>query len=76
MATPDDYRSIFSSPEGKRVLEQLKQKSCHGSPSFVVGLESWQPAFRDGAKAMIQYILDKIEEQSPTTTPGPTTIKP
>lgn len=59
----DDFHSVFSTEPGKRVLEQLKSVSQHGKGAFRAGLEAWQPAYRDGAQSIVQYILDKLAEQ-------------
>lgn len=69
-----DYAMTFHSPHGKRVLEDLAARFREADPSFVPGLESWQPAYRDGAKSVIKFIRHQLQIE-PNTQLTPQTKK-
>lgn len=69
-----DYAMTFHSPHGKRVLEHLAKISREDDPSFVPGLEPWQPAFRDGAKSIVKFIRLQLQIE-PNTQLTPTAKK-
>lgn len=68
------YRKTFQGEDAALVIEDLKARACYDQPSFIPGLEPWQPSYRDGAKSITRYILEQIATipNEPTT---PTIIK-
>lgn len=69
-----DYAMTFHSPHGKRVLEDLATRFREADPSFIPGLEPWQPAYRDGAKSVVKFIRHQLQID-PNTQITPTAKK-
>jgi hypothetical protein len=69
-----DYAVTFGSDAGKRVLADLANRCREDDPSFIPGLESWMPAYRDGAKSVVKYIRLQLSQQ-PNTQLTPTIKK-
>lgn len=69
-----DYAMTFGSDHAKRVLADLSERFRVNDPSFVPGLESWMPAYRDGAKSVVKYIQLQLSQQ-PNTQLTPTIKK-
>lgn len=69
----NDYRTIFNSPAGKRIIEDLKDRSMFDAATFFPGAEPWQPPYRDGARSVIRYIVEKsmAATDKPVTTNKP-----
>lgn len=63
----DDYHEIFGTSEGKRILADLRKKSTYDRSS-VSGdkretIDPYRLAYDEGQRAMIIYIIRKINEQ-------------
>jgi hypothetical protein len=70
-----DFHSVFTTEPGKRVLQHILDRTCHGQPCHMRGQEPWQAAYRDGAQSVAQFILDYLATP-PNTDPTPTIKKP
>ena len=59
--------NTFESPEGKRVLEDLKKKTTYDSTGVVYGIkiDPLTLAFDEGRRWMILYILKKLRKPEP-----------
>lgn len=62
----DDYKQTFASPQGQRVLADLTARFRVAEPAFTPGLEPWQPAYRDGAKGVVHYIIHQTKVEPNT----------
>ena len=52
----EDYQTIFSTPEGQRVLSHIL-KHAHGCKSTFVAGDPYQTAFREGQRTLALSIL-------------------
>jgi hypothetical protein len=55
-----DYRNVFSTSEGKRVLYDL-MKVCHFMHSSFTG-DSTEIIFREGERNVVNYILTMLKQ--------------
>lgn len=69
------YQKIFNTPDGAIVLADLRLRTAFDEPTYKLGLEPWQPAYRDGAQSTFRYILEIIQSE-PNTNQTPTITKP
>ncbi|RMF55083.1 hypothetical protein D6745_03210 [Candidatus Woesearchaeota archaeon] len=53
------YKTVFSSPEGKKVLSHLMRSHGFYSTSFVEG-DMFATAFNEGGRNVVMQILKKI----------------
>lgn len=70
----DDYRATFHTEAGQRVLEDLKTRFREQLPVHQRGDEPWQPAYRDGAKSVVGFIIHQLS-LPPNTKITPTVKK-
>ncbi len=56
-----DYKDIFLSPQGARVLEDLS-KFCHEKISGHTPGDPYSTAFRVGCQRVMLYIRQKLDE--------------
>ena len=57
-----DYKIIFNTDEGKRVLEDLKKRSHFYSTSHVKG-DSHESAFYEGQRSLVVFIEKLINQK-------------
>jgi hypothetical protein len=55
-----DYRNVFSTPEGKRVLYDL-MKTCHFLHSSFTG-DQVEIVFREGERNVVNYIMTMLKQ--------------
>lgn len=68
------YIELYKSELFKIVLDDLRERSCFDQPTYMKGLESWQPAYRDGQQSLFRYILTQSTSE-PNTNQTPTITK-
>lgn len=55
-----DYRRVFGTPEGKRVLYDIMSRARIASPVFAPGIDTHAAAFQDGMRNLGAYILREM----------------
>lgn len=60
LASYKDYKILFESDRGKKVLWDLMKTTDFLGPSHVIG-DSHTTAFNDGQKNVVRHILKKIK---------------
>ncbi len=63
MMTNDDYRLVFTSKEGERVLQDLRER-FYDRETFVRG-EPDTTAYNQGARGVLFYIFRQLEDFKP-----------
>ncbi|MCK9326774.1 MAG: hypothetical protein M0P69_14880 [Bacteroidales bacterium] len=57
----EDYRRVFSTASGKRVLEDLKVSAYYNKTSF--SLDALQMAYNEGARTVVLHIENMSKPQ-------------
>lgn len=60
-----DYKAVFNTPEGQRVLEDLKRRFVEASMTSVTGdgiAQALYTARRDGENRAVRFILQQLTE--------------
>ena len=65
-----DYRLVFGSEAGRRVLSDLARFAHMGHPSYVRG-DALEPAFREGERNAVLRILALLRERRPAHRAAP-----
>ena len=63
MQRHDDFREIFGSEAGKRVLSHMRSELWAGAPTFVRG-DPHLSAFQEGERSVLLLIEHMLAEQS------------
>lgn len=59
----EDYKIVFGSEEGKRVLDDLK-KRCHFYSTTHVQGDSHESAFYEGQRSIVVFMENLIKQKS------------
>ena len=58
----ENYRITFASPEGKKVLEELRGRFHADSPTFSV--DPYETAFREGQRSVVLFLQNMLVDQT------------
>lgn len=62
------YKEVFSTAEGKKVLEDLEKRFSYNSSTFVPNSD--ETVYREGQRSVVVLIHSMIEEKKPIELEG------
>ena len=62
------YKEVFSTADGKKVLEDLKKRFSYNSSTFVPNSD--ETVYREGQRSVVVLIHSMIEEKKPIELEG------
>ena len=72
MSSPEQlrviFKELFSSAEGKKVLEDLETRFCYKSSTFVPNSD--ETIYREGQRSVVVFINNMIEDKKPIEQEG------
>lgn len=62
------YKEVFSTAEGKKILEDLEKRFSYNSSTFVPNSD--ETVYREGQRSVVVLIHSMIEEKKPIELEG------